>query len=88
MAEFALALMLLVGATLLVRSFARMYAIDPGFDMRGVLTARLWMPQPNEPSTGPYFTHAQRLRLYRQSLDRITARPDVEAAGWRRPWRR
>jgi putative ABC transport system permease protein len=69
MAEFALALMLLVGATLLVRSFARMCAIDPGFDMRGVLTARRWMPPPNEPSTGPYFTHAQRLRLYRDPVN-------------------
>jgi putative ABC transport system permease protein len=82
MAEFALALMLLVGASLLVRGFTRLYAIDPGFAADRVLTARLWMPQPNDPATGPYFTHPQRLRLYRQALDRITARPDVEAAGW------
>ncbi len=81
-AEFALALILLIGASLLVRSFMRLYAIDPGFDSTRVLTARLWMPQPNEPSTGRYFTQAARTRFYRQALDRITARPEVESAGW------
>jgi predicted permease len=81
-AEFALALMLLIGATLLVRSFARLYAIDPGFDAANVLTARLWMAQPNDPATGRYFTLPARTRLYQQSLARITARPEVETAGW------
>jgi putative ABC transport system permease protein len=81
-AEFALALILLIGATLLVRSFARLYAIDPGFDPTNVVTARMWMPQPNDPATGRYFTPAARVRLYQQSLARMTARPDVEAAGW------
>jgi predicted permease len=81
-AEFALALILLIGASLLVRSFARLYAIDPGFDPDRVLTARLWMPQPNDPATGRYFTPEARKRFYRQSLDRLRARPDVEAAGW------
>jgi predicted permease len=80
--EFALALILLIGATLLVRSFARLYAIDPGFDPDHVLTARLWMPQPNDPATGRYFSPESRKRFYKQSIDRIMARPDVEAAGW------
>jgi predicted permease len=81
-AEFALALILLIGATLLVRSFARLYAIDPGFDATHVITARLWMPMPNDPAAGRYFTPAARVRLYQQSLARLIARPDVEAAGW------
>ena len=81
-AEFALALILLIGATLLVRSFVRLYAVDPGFDPTNVITARMWMPQPNDPATGRYFTPAARVRLYRQSLQRLTERPDVEAAGW------
>jgi putative ABC transport system permease protein len=81
-AEFALALILLIGATLLVRSFVRLYAVDPGFDPTNVITARMWMPQPNDPATGRYFSPAARVRLYRQSLQRLTERPDVEAAGW------
>ena len=63
--EFALALVLLVGAALLVRSFWRLQHVDLGFEPRHVLTARLWLPQPNEPSTGPYFTHPKRARRVR-----------------------
>ena len=48
--EFALALVLLVGAALLVRSFWRLQHVDLGFEPAHVLTARLWLPQPNEPS--------------------------------------
>jgi putative ABC transport system permease protein len=81
-AEFALALILLIGATLLVRSFMRLYAVDPGFDPTNVITARMWMPQPNDPATGRYFGPVARVRLYQQSLARLTDRPDVEAAGW------
>ena len=58
-AEFALALVLLVGAALLVRSFWRLQHVDLGFEPHHVLTARLWLPQPNEPSTGPYFTQPE-----------------------------
>jgi hypothetical protein len=60
-AEFALALVLLVGAALLVQSFWRLQQVDLGFRPASVLTARLWLPQPNEPSTGPYFTHPARV---------------------------
>jgi predicted permease len=81
-AQFALALILLIGASLLVRSFARLYSIDPGFDSDDVLTARLWMPQPNEPSSGRYFALPPRTRFYQQSLARLAERPGVEAVGW------
>ena len=40
-AEVALCMLLLVGAALLVQTFVRMRAVDPGFDPHGVLTARM-----------------------------------------------
>ena len=51
--EFALALVLLVGAALLVQSFWRLQRVDLGFNPSSVLTARLWLPQPNDPQSGP-----------------------------------
>src|SRR5437867_2343897 len=44
-AQFALSLVLLVGAGLLIRSFAELRAVQPGFDPRGVVT--LWQSLPN-----------------------------------------
>jgi putative ABC transport system permease protein len=78
--EFALAMVLLVGAALLVRSFWRVMNVDPGIDPRGVLTARLWLPQPNEPSTGRYFSHPTRLAFYNEVLRRAHELPGVESA--------
>ena len=78
--EFALALVLLVGAALLVRSFWRLQHVDLGFDPRHVLTARLWLPQPNEPSTGPYFKHPARVAAFEEILRRARTLPGVTAA--------
>src|SRR5439155_881615 len=79
-AEFALALVLLVGAALLVQSFWRLQRVELGFDPHSVLTARLWLPQPNDPKTGPYFTHEARVAFYRQVLERVASLPGVTVA--------
>lgn len=79
-AECALAMVLLVGAALLIRSFWRLMEVEPGIDSRGVLTARLWLPQPNEPSTGPYFRHQARVPVFEEMLRRVRELPGVESA--------
>ena len=79
--EFALALVLLVGAALLIQSFWRLQHVTLGFNPESVLTARLWLPQPNDPQTGPYFTHDARVAFYRRVLDRLSALPGVQSVG-------
>ena len=77
--EFALAVVLLVGATLLVRSFWRLQQVNTGVDAAGVLTARLWLPQPNDPTVGKYFKHEARYALFENIMERLRALPGVTA---------
>ena len=79
-AEFALAMVLLVGAALLLRSFWRVQHVETGFDGRNVLTARLWLPQPNDPKSGKYYEHPARLALFTEVLRRVRMLPGVESA--------
>ena len=74
-AEIALALMLLVGAGLLVRSFVRLQTVDPGFAPENVMTASLLMPPAS------YESPAQFNPFYSELLDRLSARPGVVTAG-------
>ena len=82
--EFALALVLLVGAALLVRSFVRVQRVELGFNPANVLTAKLWLPQPNDPSQGRYSNrttgHPARVATYEEILRRAAALPGVTAA--------
>jgi len=74
--EVALALVLLVGTTLMVRGFARMVENQKqGFDSIGVLTMRLTLP------ASKYKEPHQRAAFYDQLLERITALPQIESAG-------
>ncbi|HET7618515.1 MAG TPA: ABC transporter permease [Vicinamibacterales bacterium] len=75
--EFSLAVVLLLGAALLARSFWRLQRVDLGFDPHSVLTARLWLPQPNDPSTGRYFEHSARLARFDDIMARVAALPGV-----------
>ena len=61
--EIALSLILLVGAGLLLRSFWRVLQVQPGFNPRGVVTAQIWMPVPNDPSTDPLSPSGQARRV-------------------------
>jgi putative ABC transport system permease protein len=70
--EVALALVLLAGAGLLIRTIGSLRAVDPGFDERNVLTAMLALPQ------GKYPQQENRRRFADQLLARIRALPGVE----------
>jgi predicted permease len=73
--EVAIALVLLVGSALLVRSFARVMSIDPGFDPSGVVTAEMSVP------SSKYAEPAQAAAFYVGLVDRLRALPGVTAAG-------
>jgi predicted permease len=74
-AELALAVVLLIGAGLLLRSFARVQDVAPGFDADRVLTAELAV-------IGPKYTTAQAAgQLYRELWDRLDRLPGVTASG-------
>ena len=74
-AQVALALVLLVGSALMVRSFQELRAVDPGFEPEGVLTFRL-APPPNR-----YEDPESVARFYDGLMDRLLALPGVTAAG-------
>jgi putative ABC transport system permease protein len=71
-AEVTLALVLLIGAGLMLKSFWRLQGVDPGFNPDGVLTMRMMLPFET------YEKPAQRGAFYRQALERIQSAPGVE----------
>src|SRR5208282_293663 len=79
--EFAMALMLVIGAVLLVRSFWNLATMSPGFHPQQVQTASVWLPSPNDPTAGAYYTPAQKAIFYRKVLERLRNLPGVEEAG-------
>jgi putative ABC transport system permease protein len=73
-AEISLALVLLVGAGLLLRSFFKVIEADPGFRMEGVLTASLPL------SPARYAEPPQKAAVTERIVERLRAIPGVEAA--------
>ncbi len=73
--ELALALMLLAGAGLLIRSFAALQQVDPGFNPDHVLTFELTLPE------STYGTPARIDDFFTRLLDRLQTEPGVERAG-------
>jgi putative ABC transport system permease protein len=72
--EVALALVLLVGAMLLLRTFANLRQVDPGFDSQNVLTFEV------APNGAQYDTTAKQADYFRRSLERIKSLPGVDSA--------
>ncbi len=79
-AEFAICLMLMTGAGLLVRSFWQLNHSDPGFNPHNAMVARIWLPQPNNPKNDPYARVQDRAGFIHEALRRASALPGVTAA--------
>ncbi len=73
--ETAVALMLLVGAGLLIKSFARLQQVDPGFERENVLTAQLSLPATR------YAQPADRAAFWSRLLEKTQQIPGVTSAG-------
>jgi putative ABC transport system permease protein len=72
--EVALALVVLVGAGLVLKSFRKLQASDPGFRPKGLLSASLLLPR------NKYGAPAQSRAFYRELLPRLAGLPGVRAA--------
>ena len=73
-AEVALAVILLVGSALLIRTSIALRRVDPGFDVQNVLTMRMSL-------TGPRFQKSEGVeQMVRDGVERIRAIPGVETA--------
>jgi predicted permease len=78
--EFALSLVLMVAAGLLLRSFWDLYRAPLGFNPQHVMSAQLWLPSPNDPKTDSYGTAAQEALFARELLRRSRLIPGVREA--------
>ncbi len=72
--EVALAVVLVVGSGLMLRSFAALQQVNPGFEPRGLLTFRLFLPQANYPQ------FEDQLSFFDRATQRLSSMPGVESA--------
>lgn len=73
--QVALGVVLLIGASLLIRSLSKQMGVDPGFQPAGVLTAGISVSEQDYPSA------AARTAFFTSLLDDVRALPGVEVAG-------
>jgi putative ABC transport system permease protein len=74
--EVAIALILLVGAGLLINSFLRLQKVNPGFDTNNVLSFRIGLPDSRYPQS------QQKIDFYKQLASRIESLPGVKSVGY------
>jgi putative ABC transport system permease protein len=74
--EVALALMLLVGAGLLIRSLQTLRHVNPGFDPNRLLTLEVSIP------SSKFSEPAQQVRFFERVLDQVRALPGIQSAGF------
>jgi putative ABC transport system permease protein len=78
--ELAFAVILMVGAGLLLRTLRDLLQENPGFSPTQVVTANTWLGVPNDPKTDPYLGIPGKAAFDRELLRRMRAIPGVELA--------
>jgi putative ABC transport system permease protein len=78
--ELAFAVILMVGAGLLLRTLRNLLQENPGFNPTQVVTANIQLPNPNESEADPYHDIPRRATFDRELLRRMKAIPGVELA--------
>jgi putative ABC transport system permease protein len=78
--ELAFAVMLMVGAGLLLRTLRDLLRENPGFNSKHVVTASVWLPVPNNPKADPYLSIGARTVFNRETLRRMREIPGVDLA--------
>jgi predicted permease len=78
--QLAFAVVLMVGAGLLLETLRDLLRQNPGFNPSQVVTANIYLPNPNNPQLDPYLTFAQQIPFNRELLRRANAIPGVELA--------
>ena len=79
--ELAFAVVLMVGAGLLLRTLRELLQENPGFNPTHVVAAKVWLPIPNDPKVDPYLGIASKTAFNRELLRRMKAVPGIELAG-------
>ena len=74
-AQMSLAIVLLVGAGLMVRSLRRLIAVDPGFDPANISAVTITLPDATYPDS------LRRVAFYERLLERVRSMPGVQSAG-------
>ncbi len=78
--EFALSLILMISAGLLLRSFYDLLNVRPGFEPHHTIAVRTWLPVPNDPKTDIYGSPAQEAPLLREILRRAKTFAGIDEA--------
>jgi len=79
--EVCMAVVLLIGAVLMIETIWKLQQVDPGFQSHGILTMQIELPDdPLNPMT-KYKEGWQRAAFFRQALERLEGLPGVQSAG-------
>jgi putative ABC transport system permease protein len=78
--QLAFAVVLMIGAGLLLETLRDLLRQNPGFNPSQVVTANIYLSNPNDPQLDPYHTLAQQIPFNRELLRRANALPGVELA--------
>jgi predicted permease len=78
--ELGLAVVLMVGAGLLVRTFWGLLQENPGFNPSRVVTASVYLPVPNDPKTDVYRDFSKKTSFIRDVIRRVATIPGIDRA--------